>query len=163
MITQDALNILGLGPDTTFEKIKAAWRKACFKFHPDRNPAGLEMIKMINEAYEGLKNYAQTDDLKPEESDTNYGEKINAALNSVMGLNIDIEICGAWVWLSGNTFAVKNTIKKAGFRFARKKKSWFYRPEKYKSRNRRTWDMSKIREKHGSKQVKQESKSEQLG
>jgi curved DNA-binding protein CbpA len=162
MKTIDALNILGLSGNVSQEDIKTAWRLSALKYHPDKNAAGLEMMKIVNEAYETLKSYSNNIVFDDSEIDLDYGEKINEALNNVYNLNITIEVCGAWVWLSGNTFTVKDKIKDAGFKFARKKKAWFFRPEQYKSRNRKPWDLEQIRTTHGSKVIKQEKTSAKL-
>lgn len=44
MNIKDALSILGCSAAANQDAIKAAYRKACIKYHPDRNPAGLEMM-----------------------------------------------------------------------------------------------------------------------
>lgn len=155
MRTQDALNILGLTPNVTAEEIKKAYREACFKFHPDRNSAGLEMMKAVNEAYESLKTYDSANfEYKKEETDTKYGDKFNDALKVAVKLNLTVEICGAWIWVGGDTFSVKEKLKESKFKYARKKSKWYFRPEKYRSRNRCSWDMGKIRDTYGSRIVR---------
>lgn len=149
----DALNILGLNPKISQQDIKNAYRKACKKFHPDINPAGQEMMKAVNEAYNSLENY-EAIEVEGEEIDNNYGEHLNEALNAVINLNLTIEICGAWVWISGNTYSAKETLKSAKFKYASKKKMWYFRPEKYRSKNRKSWDIEKIRATHGNRTVK---------
>jgi len=47
MNIKDALSILGLTATADQNTIKAAYRKACTKYHPDRNPAGLEIMKKL--------------------------------------------------------------------------------------------------------------------
>ena len=52
----DALNILGIFANSvTQEEIKQAYRKAAQQYHPDRNPASFEMMKLVNSAYESLQ------------------------------------------------------------------------------------------------------------
>jgi len=51
----DAAKILGLSGDITPEQIKAAYREACKTYHPDINPVGEEMMKLVNAAYEAFK------------------------------------------------------------------------------------------------------------
>ncbi|MBS0350596.1 MAG: hypothetical protein JSR33_05305 [Proteobacteria bacterium] len=88
-----------------------------------------------------------------EEEASPYAEMLNQALNAIMGLPLKIEICGAWVWLSGDTRPHKELLKQHGFRWAPKKERWFYRPEEYRSSNRGEWSMEKIRTKYGSRPV----------
>jgi len=71
----------------------------------------------------------------------------------VINLGLDIEVCGAWVWLHGDTRPHKDIIKAAGFRWAPKKTLWYYRPADYKSNGRGKFSMEEIRERHGSQKV----------
>jgi len=51
---EDYYQILGVDRDDTQQKIKEAYRKLAFQYHPDKNrgnPAALETMKKINEAY----------------------------------------------------------------------------------------------------------------
>lgn len=126
-----------------------AYKKACSKFHPDKNPAGLEMMKMINIAYDVLKNYDGTSTVSPEAAQ--YGDEVSEALNLIIGLGLFIEICGAWVWVSGNTKGHKEALKASGFKWASKKLCWYFKPSYAKrSRSFGQYSMDSIREKYGS-------------
>jgi len=152
MIIKDALSILSLSGDYNPDIIKAAYRKACSVYHPDRNPAGLEMMKLVNEAYATLKDKTGSEIVVTGDI-SSYGEDIFKALSAVINLGLDIEICGAWVWLHGDTRPHKEIIKNAKFRWAPQKKLWYYRPADYKSKGRGKFSMDEIREKHGSQKV----------
>ncbi len=151
MIIQDALKILSIIGEYTPDSIKLAYRKACSQYHPDRNPAGLEMMKLVNQAYEALKNESGKAESNGDLS--SYGEDIFNALSKIIHLGLDIEICGAWVWIHGNTKPHKETLKEAGFRWAPKKMLWYFRPADYKSRGRGKFSMDEIRNTHGSEKV----------
>ena len=152
MKLNDAAQILGLSGEVTREEVKRAYRQAALKFHPDRNPAGAEMMKIINAAYDVLKDYAgeiETEDAAGEAG--NYPEAANEALNAIIGLDgLEIEICGAWVWVDGETYRHRARLKEAGFRFASKKKRWYFRPENWRSSSRGQYTMDDIRNKYGS-------------
>lgn len=156
MNIKDALSILGLSAAADQEAIKTAYRKACIKYHPDRNPAGLEMMKAVNVAYQFLRDIEYNGAERPidEAVNSNFGDELNAAINAVIGLaGINIEVCGAWVWLSGDTKQHKDAIKAAGYWWACKKSAWYFRPADYKSHNKGDWDMEKIRDTYGSVSV----------
>jgi hypothetical protein len=72
-------------------------------------------------------------------------------ISQIIGFkNITIEMCGNWIWLSGNTFRYRKALKKIGFLFADKKKLWYWRPNDYKSANQKPKTMEYIRKKYGS-------------
>ena len=45
---------LGIKRDATFEDIKAARKRQALALHSDKNPYGLEIMKVVNEAYSVL-------------------------------------------------------------------------------------------------------------
>lgn len=148
----DALKVLGLAGEVTPEQIKLAYKKACSKFHPDRNPAGLEIMKMVNVAYETLKSYDGKATVTGVSAQ--YGDEVAEALNAIYGRGLFIEICGAWVWVSGNTKDHKDALKAAGFKWASKKLCWYFRPSDAKrSRSFGEYSMDSIRAKYGSATV----------
>lgn len=151
MDIRDAYKILALSGVVNAEEIKKAYRRACMKYHPDRNPSGEHMMKLVNAAYEALSN--QDEELSVPEEVSRYAEMLNQVLNAIVGLPLEIEICGAWIWLSGETRPYKELLKQTGFRWAPKKERWFYRPEEYRSASRGQWSMAAIREKYGSQSV----------
>jgi len=156
---KEALHILGLNQLATFECVKKAYRVACSKYHPDRNPAGLEMMKLVNAAWMALSDYVQGEGELFDEPIFNaesLGDELNAALNAVIGLGLTIEICGSWIWVSGDTKPHREVLKSAGYRFAPKKVMWsFCGGERTTSRGK--FSMDDIRSRHGSTTVKGQS------
>lgn len=156
MMTQkDAAQVLNLNGTMTIDIIKLAYRKMCAQYHPDRNPAGLEMMKIINAAYDVLRDFEGQLTCENEASD--YCEEMATALASIMDLGLELELCGSWAWIHGNTYPHRELLKSNGFKWASKKKCWYFRPEGKKSYNRKSWDMSQIRDTHGSSKIKSKS------
>lgn len=149
MNNYDATKILGISGEINPTIVKKAYRAASFKYHPDRNPAGEEMMKAVNEAFETLENFEGN--LEHEQAE--YGEALNTALSAIWGLEgLNLELCGAWLWVDGETKEHKTALKEAGFKWASKKKKWFFRPEGFKSRSRGNLSMDDIRTKYGTQQ-----------
>jgi hypothetical protein len=154
----EALGVLELGRSASFEEIKAAYRRASSKYHPDRNPAGLEMMKLVNAAWMSLQDYVASDEINVEmEEELNLGDEINAALNAIIHLGLTIEVCGTWIWVSGDTKPHKEVLKESGYRWAPKKLMWMWKPEGCKSKGRGKFSMDEIRSSHGSVSVKGKS------
>lgn len=161
MRQEEAFSILGIsGEAVTLDDIKKAYRKVAQKYHPDRNPAGLEMMKMINAAHEALKDFCGVANAGHTH---NYGEEINAALNTISDLGLAIEVCGAWVWVTGDTKPHRTILKEAGFFWACKKMAWYYRPENFKSSNQGQLSLNEIRAKYGSQKINGEEKKRLAG
>lgn len=169
---KDALSILGvevamivkLRADCNWDgiqfEIQQYYRKACSKYHPDRNPAGLETMKLVNAAYEALQcpivsnMWDKSIDGDDEVNTDNLGDEMNTALNAVIGLGLTIEICGSWIWVSGDTKLHKEILKASGYHWAPKKIMWHWRPVDYKSYSRGKYTMDDIRTAHGTTTVK---------
>jgi len=149
MKPSDAAKVLDLDGEITPETVKTAHRAAAKKYHPDINPAGLEMMKIINMAFDTLKEFTGTIDA--ECSNQDYPEALNDAINAIINLpGLLIEICGAWVWVTGDTRTHKDTLKASGYKFASKKKAWNFRPDNWKSKSQGRTSLEKIRAKYGS-------------
>lgn len=145
----DAAAVLGLTGTITPEMVHAAWLAAAKKYHPDLNPAGGEMMKVVNAARDALEGFAG--DVDPGDA-AGYGDALAEALASIIGLpGLSIEICGAWAWIGGDTRTHKDALKAAGCRWAPAKKLWYYRPEGWRAYKRGAEsNMDEIRAKYGS-------------
>lgn len=151
MNNYDAAKILGLSGQITPKTVKQAYRKACSKYDPDKNAGGLEMMKSVNLAYETLKDFEGELNHKCE----SFGSDLMNVINSLSAIpSINLELCGTWLWISGETKAYKEALKDLSCRWAPKKKLWYYRPADHKSFGRGKHSMDEIREKHGSQSVK---------
>lgn len=150
---KDALSILGLGLKVSFDEIKQAYRVACSKYHPDRNPAGLEMMKLVNAAWAALSDYKADMSAIDEAEGLDLGEEMNAALSAIIGLGLTIEVCGSWIWVSGDTKPHKEVLKGAGYRWAPKKMMWSFCGGA-RTTSRGKFSMDDIRSRHGSVSVK---------
>lgn len=48
-------------------------------------------------------------------------------IDQLMALpDLEIDLIGAWVWVGGNTYAVKDAIKTLGFKWHKTRKLWFF-------------------------------------
>ena len=141
--------------------VKQVYRKLASVNHPDKG-GSTETMQLINTAFAELCKYFElnaTLDIN-QETETNHSFDFSFVdtLKTLHG--VVIEICGYWVWLSGNTYPHKEIISNLGFKFSGAKKSWYWSPtidtSKYK---RGSKSMKNIRQEFGSKIIKTESQA----
>ena len=152
-----AINILR-PQGNNLDDLKTAYRQACKKYHPDINPNGLELMKVINNAYAFLKANMNLWHFKQDgNNDIPIDEILQGIFDKIKGfVNIKAEVCGSWLWVNGETWRYKKELKEYGFRWAPKKRQWYWRPADYKKRSRRVFSMDEIRATFGSVELDQE-------
>lgn len=156
MKLQEALSILRPKTDS-LEDLKRAYREACKMYHPDINPTGLDMMKLINAAYDLLKTSDYSYLMSSIEEDPNLSELILEIYSKIKHLpGIKIELCGVWLWVSGTTKNHKDYLKAQGFKWSPKKLMWSWHHGKHQRWTKKTWAMDKIRTMYGSKGLKTE-------
>ncbi len=161
-----AAKVLGISGEITAEIVTTAYRRAAMKYHPDRNPAGLVMMKAVNAARDALSEFRGN--LNHNETAACYGGDLNDAIKHLLhSVGLNLEICGAWLWVTGETKAHKDVIKafesETGnrFRWHSKKLAWYFAPNDFKGRRRfrGTTSMDDIRETYGSAYVATQARS----
>lgn len=137
---------------STLDDLKRRYHALCKELHPDcggneddMKALNAEYAQMLGRVMQG--NYST----EAEASELLYRDKI-AAIAHLEGL--ELEIIGKWLWVSGNTYAHRETLKREGFCFAPVKKLWFFRALEYRTRTRgEAQDINDIRSKYGSEKV----------
>ena len=140
---------------TTYEDLKKAYVERVTEF--SGNGTAIKYIDGIFKAcVDGVKDTHKNAKGETYKKDTGEShEAFIALVNELIAMNgVTVEVCGTWLWVSGNTKENKEALKACGFRYAAKKKMWYKAPEGSKHfRGKKSWEMSKIREVYGSKMV----------
>jgi curved DNA-binding protein CbpA len=137
----------------TLREVKQAYKSQALKHHPDRG-GDEETMKMLNFEYDQIINNPFFNFSGQSEGEKEAFIKFPEILEKIIGLDLVIEICGQWVWVSGNTYVHRKHLKECGFFFAPNKQMWYWRPVDYSSANRNPLPMEKIRSIYGSDSVK---------
>lgn len=133
----------------SMEELKQQYRQLAKKYHPDVGGTDEDM-RAINAEYDALK-----EKLKGSEQESEEADLFRQAVESIINLNVEIEVCGRWIWVSGETRPHKETLKQSGYRWAPKKKMWYWAPsqDRRRRRPRTNTPMEQIRQKYGSQKV----------
>ena len=138
----------------TLDELKKEYRRLSKLHHPDHGGDEATM-KAINAEYsdrfEVLKRQHNASADEAHQTTEAPEEFINI-INALVKLHgITVELCGCWLWVSGDTRAVKEELKAAGCRWSSSKKMWYWRHQEdgaHWSRGRKS--MQQIRAKYGS-------------
>ena len=141
----------------TLEELKKAYRKAAIENHPDHG-GDANTMKEINAEYEMMFNRLKDiHNATAEESKktTETPEEFTEIIEKLIKLHgIEIEICGSWLWIGGNTYANRKELKDAGCKYSKNKGKWYWHHEEegyhfYRSKT----TMEEIRQKYGSERM----------
>jgi hypothetical protein len=138
----------------TLEELKKEYKKLALLHHPDRG-GETETMQAINNEYDELfpllKNKHNSDNKnKNNQTSENIEDYKNIIDVLIKYADITIEICGTWLYITGNTYNIKEQIKALGFYWGNAKKCWYLKPEGYISYKHKSWSMDAIREAYGS-------------
>lgn len=136
---------------TKIDELKKAYKKWAMKLHPDRGGTDEDFRAMAEEYHRKLKTATNND------GDTIKEEEVKKETAEAAKFKDNVELCGSWLWIDGNTKIHKDALKSWGCRWAPKKKKWYWcPPEQHKNRYRGKKTMDEIRMKYGSTKFKKD-------
>lgn len=144
-------------------ELKAEYKRLAMLHHPDRG-GDVETMKAVNAeydaAFERLKRFAAKEPNEAHKQTAEVAEDFRKVVDALLKLDgIEIELCGSWLWISGDTFAVKDELKAAGCRWQKQKRKWYWHPpDKKVGYSKKPATMSWIRSKYGSQLISGGSK-----
>ncbi len=130
---------------------KKIYKDLAKKLHPDVGGTD-EEFKALNKIYNDfIENGLRFED------DSEFDLELEKIISQILHFeNIIIEVVGSWIWLTGDTREIKETLKTIGFKWASKKKQWYF--GEMKGRNPKQKSMDDIKAKYGSQTVQGKSR-----
>jgi len=130
---------------------KKIYKQLAKKLHPDTGGSD-ELFKMLNSIYTNIienKIYFS--------NEFKFDLEIEKIISQILHFeNIVIEVVGSWIWLSGDTKSIKDNLKELNFKWASKKKMWYY--GEMKGRNPKEKSLEEIKSKYGCEIVRTKEK-----
>ena len=138
------------------DEVKKMFKQLAKENHPDMGGDTATMQQINTEYAFAIAKLLKAENFTDQQINdaVNLSEKYREAVEKIAALqNIIIELVGNWIWVSGETKAVKETLKAAGFMWASKKEMWYFRTEEFKVRNKTKMSIEAIRAKYGSEKI----------
>jgi hypothetical protein len=130
---------------------KKVYKRLAKKLHPDVGGTE-EAFKALNSIYNDIlenKIYFS--------NESKFDIELEKIISQILHFeDITIEVIGSWIWLNGDTKVIKETLKELGFKWASKKKQWYY--GEMKGRNVNPKSMDEIKSKYGCETLKTKAK-----
>lgn len=151
------------------EEVKREYYNLAKQYHPDVNPTTdtTAVMQEINAAYAAAMHSLKMGERPGEDAGfyayyDGVAQNVKKAIDAILKFRgIDVEICGDWVWVSGETKPIREGLKKAGYKFAAKKVKWYFAGRPSHNRGPQ-FTMEQIRQVHGSEYVKRRQDDPEL-
>ena len=142
---------------TTLTELRKEYRRLAFIYHPDKG-GDTVLMQILNDQYERLSEKFIKENVDFSEGRKEYemqvSEEIRDMLDRIMFLKgVDIEVIGGWIWITGNTFAIRTTLKSLGFMFSHQKTAWYWHKGEYRKNNGKIQSMDEMRDFWGTQKI----------
>lgn len=136
---------------TGLNEAKKIFKKLARELHPDVGGSD-EEFKILKNVYDDIvehKIYFS--------NESKFDLELEKIISKILHFeNITIEVVGSWIWLSGETKPIKDKLKDLNFKWASKKKMWYYGEMKGRSHKEKSLD--EIKSKYGCETLRTKGK-----
>lgn len=147
---------------TTVEELRKMYRELLKLYHPDNENGSVEITQEINVEYDLVFSILSREKQEDSQSYTQEKKAENEAfkevLSKIIHINADIEIVGEWLWIERGAYEYRELLKSVGFRYASRKKAWYWHFGEYHRRSKKEITLDEIRQRYGSQKVNHRTK-----
>ncbi len=86
----------------SLDEVKKLYKNLALQHHPDRPGGNTEVMQRINAEYKSIIDNPVFKFTEQSTQDKEDYFKFPDIINQIIHFDITIEICGSWIWLSGN-------------------------------------------------------------
>ena len=142
----------------TIEELKKKYKELAKKLHPDLGGTKEEFQELNNE-YDLL--FKELKANKKSNKANIKDDKFKDIINELIKYNeLTIEIIGSWLWISGNTYPLRDCIKNLGLLWSKGRKKWYYTNDELDNKNthykKKTYE--ELKQSYGYATIKSASK-----
>jgi len=151
----------------TLEELRKQYKELLKKYHPDNANGSTEATQEINAEYDKLfkilkdRHESKSADNTSKQSGYNANmydwendKALREALQKIISFSgIEIDLIGAWIWLDGNTYPYKETLKEIGFKWSRQRRKWYWHDGEYRRYGNKKHSFADIQNLYGSTKV----------
>jgi hypothetical protein len=105
------------------DSLKKQYFKLAKKYHPDAGGTTIQFQQLQAEYDSLLKKLLKGSSLNTEQQENEIviDQAIRDIINSLINIEgLNVEVIGKWLWISGDTYPVRTTLKQAGLTFIKK-------------------------------------------
>ena len=142
---------------TNLDELKKEYKALVRKYHPDLTGGTTETeMAEINAEFDWLHDTlpavnAKGESYQPRADARGVAAEYRAAILAALRCEgVNVELCGSWIWATGETRQHKDKLKAAGFRWSQNKLAWYWHPAGYRKTSRHEWSLDDIRARFGS-------------
>lgn len=143
----------------TLEELRKQYKTLAMKYHPDMGGSTADMQALNNE-YDKLfillkdKHTATQEDTTTPEQDKEYNDTFKDIISKIIHFEgVEIEIIGSWIWVTGNTYSYKATLKELAFTWCKNKMAWTWHSDDYRKKNKKQYSMDDLRTMFNSEKI----------
>jgi hypothetical protein len=135
------------------DSLKKQYFKLAKKYHPDAGGTTVQFQQLQAEYNSLLKKLLNGSSLNTEQKENEIiiDQAIRDIINSLINIEgLNVEVIGKWLWISGDTYPVRTTLKQAGLTFIKKAgiPYWVYKGVESTSRGKMS--IEDIKNKYGT-------------